>query len=488
MSKNTETHNSTKTDVDDALTSYLQMKSPLIGPLEFDVSLPPPPTDPKLLDYEANKGILKYELTGLELSERIATFHDFTSGISNNLLNGLCFTGCGVEDKELLDSIDRKLFPSGLSEHKNSAEAHKIASLQRAVRNGLSDVCSSFDELKMSFIVNKAKEGLPINLKNLLSSNLDTTVITPDVYRRTDTNLESAMDQKPENYENWNDMDLDQRVSAYINEIKKTFVSPEYFTHPTNKHAKPVRVYKVLPNLKLWNNKYIQVGIDGLTSKKDSYTQLEVDGILKVAKDTPTHRIYEYYRRHHKDSTNSSPNHSNLKELGEDPNDDSHLFEDSDPFKDEVLDSPNHSGPYQPQENIANNNDSAQEIDDIDDLFNDELEEANEDIAMASVSDDKATETLDDTDTKEESNLFRFVRQYSCQKSTKMAENGNYYLLSLPRSLHDKFKRRLDPQANLDRNWNENQTIEILPLKGQKYVFSKAGGTKRPNISISYSS
>lgn len=482
MSKNTETRSTTKTDADDALTSYLQMKSPLIGPLEFDVSLPPPPTDPKFLDYESNKDILKYELTGLELGERISTFHDFASGISDDLLNGLCFTGCGVEDKELLASLDEKLFPSSVSDHKNSAETNDIAYLQRAVRSDLSDVCSSFDDLKMSFIVNKATEGLPVNLQNLLSS-LDATVVTPSIHKRGNANLESVVDQKPETYEDWNDMDLDQRISAYINEMKKTFVSPEYFTHPTNKHARSVRVYKVLPNLKLWDNKYIQVGIDGLTSKKDSYTQLEVDGILKVAKDTPTHRIYEYYKRHHKDSTGSSPNNSYFNEPSGDPNDDSHLFDDSDSFKDKVLDSPNSSEPY--QDNIKSDRDSAQEIDY---LFNDELEDDNADVTMATVSENTLAAVSGDASTNEESNLFRFVRQYSCQKSTKITENGNYYVLSLPRDLHEKFKMRLDPYADLSKSWDDSSTIEILPLKGHKHVFSKAGGTKRPDISISYSS
>ncbi|UKK01076.1 hypothetical protein MACK_001889 [Theileria orientalis] len=514
MTKNKESSSSKKDDVDSYLSSYLTMKSPLLGQLEFDASVLPPPVDPKFVDYEINDEIVKYKLTSLEFSERLSNFTDFNCGISDVLLHGTSFTGCGVENQDLMDSLESNMLDSPYT------DANSADTILGTVKKEMVDLIKYFESVKMGNLVNKSKESLPNYMQNLMSSNVDARMLNHGrmkMYRdlesrssikhssessqhSTPLTVDSQHEQEatsphynrfmqpsddsvssvtqvttPDSVKDWDLMNMDERIDVYISELEKTFVNPEELVHPTNRYLKRVKVYNIVPNSNLWNNKYIQVGIDGVSVKSDPNSKLEVDGVIRLAKETQTQRFFEYYKQY--DPTDSSPvpssNSDELKSASD--------FNDAKRVKKEQVEDHGEEG--------------------IDDLFEEDSDDVKDDDLM--LEDGQQQTSLQSPSPEEDGNLFKFIRQYTSQKVSKSSGTENYFLLTLPNEVSERLKtdqpgsikgERGHTKKERKQKVKEEETsddesmeqVELVPIRGQKLVFSKAGVTKRPDIKIAY--
>ncbi|UKJ88683.1 hypothetical protein MACJ_001927 [Theileria orientalis] len=510
MSKTKETSSSKKDDIDSHLSSYFSMKSPLLGQLEFDASVLPPPVDPKFVDYEINDEIVNYKLTSLEFSERLSNFTDFNCGISDILLNGTSFTGCGVENQELMDFLESNMLDSPYT------DVNPADSIYARVKNEMMDLVKYFESVKMGNLVNKSKESLPNYMQNLLSSNVDagllkqgrmkmyrdletrsslkhssesskhSTPLTVDLqheqeamsphYKRfiqTSDDSTSSVTQATTHgsIKDWDSMNIDERIDVYLSELEKTFVKPQELVHPTNRYLKRAKVYNIVPNSKLWNNKYIQVGIDGVSVKSDPNSKLEVDGVIRLAKETQTQRYFEYYKQYDPpDTSQVASSNPELKSTRE--------FNDVKRIKKERVEDQEEG---------------------IDDLFEEDTDDAKDEDAM--YVDAQQQGGLGSPASEQDGNLFKFIRQYTSQNVSKLSGTENYFLLTLPKEVSERLKTD-QPVSTKDRGHTKKETkqrvkeedcdgeshqqVELVPIRGQKLVFSKAGVTKRPDIKISY--
>ncbi|XP_955377.1 uncharacterized protein TA17710 [Theileria annulata] len=446
MSKDPDSSSSKKDENEDSLTSYLNVKSPLIGNLEFDVSVLPPPVDPRFIDYEIKDDVIKYEMTGLELSDRLSSFSDFNSGLSDPLLYGTSFTGCGIENKDLMTHLDSVF----LTKHKTKIESK--GNYGDLVRNDLLETMKFFDKLKMSSVLSKAKESLPGYLSNLVSTSQEEGFSKKQIkFSKSEEISVIARDQKLTIYESWSNMNFEDKIEAYVSALQNTFVSTDKLSHPSNKFAKVLKVYSVVPNMKLWDNKYIQVGIDGVTVSSDSSSKLHSDGVLRPSKETQTHRYFEYYRKHSGYSPEDSFPSTNYTSGSN----------DMDPID---IDAPDHV---------------KVEKDDVDDLFDEELEDKH-----AEMLEYTADQISDEQTDQFRGDKYKFIRQYTTQKFSKVSGAENYYLLTLPNSLMKK--AHIHNKLNSENMEESPDSVELVPIRGPKLVFSKAGVTKRPDIHISY--
>ncbi|EAN30523.1 hypothetical protein TpMuguga_03g00682 [Theileria parva strain Muguga] len=447
MSKDTDASSSKKDENDDSLTSYLNVKSPLIGNLEFDVSVLPPPVDPRFIDYEIKNDVIKYEMTGLELSDRLSSFSDFTSGLSDPLLYGTSFTGCGIENNDLMTHLESVF----LSKHKTKIDSKDT--YVDLVRNDLLETMKFFDNLKMSSVLAKAQESLPGYLNNLVSSTQEEGFSKKQLKLMHSEEISGIpRDQKLTIYESWSNMNYEDRVDAYISAFQNTFVSTDQLVHPNNKYAKILKVYKVVPNLKLWDNKYIQVGIDGVTVSSDSSSKLHSDGVLRPSKETQTHRYFEYYKKHFENSPEDSFPSTNFA---------------SDSNDADAMD-------------LDGTAEVKSENDDVDDLFDEEMDED-----ATNEMPENNTDQLPDQQTDQfKGDMYKFIRQYTTQKYSKTSGAENYYLLTLPNSLMKKAD--IHNKLNSENMEDNSDLVELVPIRGPKLVFSKAGVTKRPDIHILY--
>ncbi|BAM40930.1 conserved hypothetical protein [Theileria orientalis strain Shintoku] len=452
MSKNKEISSSKKDDIDSYLSSYLNMKSPLIGQLEFDASVLPPPVDPKFVDYEINDEIVKYKLTSLEFSERLSNFTDFNCGISDAMLQGTSFTGCGVENEDLMSYLESNVLDSPYD------EVNSENSIYENVKKEIGDLVKYFESVKMGNLVNKSKESLPNYMQSLMSSN-DPEAVSPQKSRGLQTSDDSLTSvtqvTTPGSQKDWESMSIEERIDVYISELEKTFVNPEELVHPTNRYLKRAKVYNIVPNSKLWNNKYIQVGIDGVSVKSDPNSKLEVDGVIRLAKETQTQRYFEYYKQYDTD--------------------------DSSPVAPSKAEESKSAGDYNAKR-VKKEEPEDNEEEGIDDLFEEEDDDAKDQDLTRDDDQQKGGLESPSPEQEQDGNLFKFIRQYTSQKVSKSSGTENYFLLTLPKEKEKKGKVKEEEDSDDE---SEN-LMELVPIRGQKLVFSKAGVTKRPDIRIAY--
>ncbi|KAK2195973.1 hypothetical protein BdWA1_002571 [Babesia duncani] len=278
---------SSKQDPGEAFISYLNDRNSFLGTIELDVSVPPPPVDAKMLDYNVDKNIINYSLTALELNERLVPFYDFDQGISDKNLEAITFSGCGLENRSLLESLESELM--------NLESADGIL---RTLGDELKQSLQTPELSNFKNVMTAAKEGLSKNILNLLAaqSEMGTNVKKP-LYFTTPRSAE-AVNDKMDIEKSWVKMTLEQRIDYYIDCVKRTFVNTNDLVHPFNPNAKIHKCYKIVPNQRLFKNRYIQVGVDGLasTSLEQQTSLLSVDGILNVAKEEQAHCTVEYYK------------------------------------------------------------------------------------------------------------------------------------------------------------------------------------------------
>nr|PVC53277.1 hypothetical protein MACL_00000185 [Theileria orientalis] len=515
MSKNKEISSSKKDDIDSYLSSYLNMKSPLIGQLEFDASVLPPPVDPKFVDYEINDEIVKYKLTSLEFSERLSNFTDFNCGISDAMLQGTSFTGCGVENEDLMSYLESNVLDSPYD------EVNSENSIYENVKKEIGDLVKYFESVKMGNLVNKSKESLPNYMQSLMSSNVDgglsshgrmklyrdlesrsslkqstesskhSTPLTVDsqqdpeaVSPQKSRGLQTSDDSltsvtqvtTPGSQKDWESMSIEERIDVYISELEKTFVNPEELVHPTNRYLKRAKVYNIVPNSKLWNNKYIQVGIDGVSVKSDPNSKLEVDGVIRLAKETQTQRYFEYYKQYDTD--------------------------DSSPVAPSKAEESKSAGDYNAKR-VKKEEPEDNEEEGIDDLFEEEDDDAKDQDLTRDDDQQKGGLESPSPEQEQDGNLFKFIRQYTSQKVSKSSGTENYFLLTLPKEVSERLKAEEPGSTNGGRAHTKKEKkgkvkeeedsddesenlMELVPIRGQKLVFSKAGVTKRPDIRIAY--
>ncbi|EDO07726.1 Paf1 family protein [Babesia bovis T2Bo] len=384
-----------KSESVDTLTSYLNMKSPLLGSLEFDASIPEPPVDAHMLSYDLNHDEIGYQPSALELFDGCISFREFQNGITSEDLDDISSNLYGLNDDNLMSQL--------VIDARNS-HSSTMARLKELRGEIMGDPAMQL--LKSTFT--RAAEGLPEDVVQLLFA---TDVPKTDASRAQNlmgSPRESPRDKRSSVREKWESMSTNERIDHYISCINDSFVPVDSLRHPTNPNAKIAKYYKIMPNVGLWKNRYIQAGVDGVTSvtAANDAGKLAVGGFLHVAKDGATHRTYEYYN-----------------------------MTDSE----EAMDAHDISG-----------------------------------------SDER----------------FRFVRMYSCQKSTKSDGNDNYFLLSLPPRLHSKinsgiygtdstYSDAMDEDLGAEKDGDES-AIHILSVKGHKMVLTKAGKAKRPDILLTY--
>lgn len=388
-----------RTDGTDNLSSYVQMKSPILGAVEFDASIPEIPVDACLLSYKPDVSVIDYSPSAVELTERLTAFQEFDRGLHIPALDGLCYAGVGIEDHDVLSQLEdefRSLKSPGLGA--------RLAELRM-------NMMRTPEMLLMQPIIGKACEGLPDIVNSTLFDDEEDNHIAP--MESDDISVDRAESQPLENGEvatdKWDKMSVHERVNHHVSRINDTFVSPTTLQHPRRTNAKIARHYKIMPNVGLWKNRYIQASIEGVTNadNADYAGNLEVGSLLNVAKDEGTQRIFEYYVQADDEAKGDMQNEPNAQER------------------------------------------------------------------------------------------FCFVRVYSCQKSATALGNDNYFLLSIPASLHNEVKAKIaggdnfhsEGRMEIDEQ-NEDDVSEsvahILSLKGQKLVLHRAGKARRPDIMLTY--
>lgn len=309
MSKTKESSGSAasgRNEGSDGLSSYIQMKSPFLGSLQFEATLPEIPVDPSLLSYEPNMDAIEYEPSGFELSERLTAFHEFDRGVQCKAWDGICYAGVGIEDPALLSQLEEEVA---------KLQVPDLRSRMLELRNEMMDT----PEMRlMRPFLSKACEGLPDNVQNLLFMTEENNISPREAGRLPIHQRDSA---GPVNHgealrEKWSRMSLDERSDHYIAHINETFVPAESLQHPTNPNAKIAKIYKIMPNVGLWKNRYIQAGIEGgaSASAANASANLEVGSILNVAKDGATQRIFEYYKRAADDAEGNTKNETKEQE------------------------------------------------------------------------------------------------------------------------------------------------------------------------------
>ncbi|GFE52814.1 RNA polymerase II associated Paf1 complex component PAF1 [Babesia ovis] len=380
----------------DALSAYLHMKSPLLGSLEFDASIPEPPVDGHMLSYDINHDGIAYEPSATELFDGCTTFREFQNGIPTDSLEYISRSNYAMGNDYLISEI--------------AAEARVVdGSAQERLAELRAEIMGDPAMQALKPIISRAGEGLPEDVLQLLFVTDGPKFEAKDTEKLISHEKSTPADHGETLQHKWSSMSTSERIEHYISHINDTFVSLDALRHPTNPHAKIAKHYKVMPNVGLWKNRYIQAGVDGVTSvtATEESGKLAVGGILHVAKDGATQRIYEYYK-------------------------------------------------------------SADEVE------NNDLSEA-----------------------PNSGELFKFVRMYSCQKSTKADGNDNYFLLSLPPNLHSRVKAGIgganstsapSDGMNIGRVDDEadESVVHILSIKGHKMVLTKAGKAKRSDIVLSY--
>ncbi|GBE59538.1 RNA polymerase II associated Paf1 complex component PAF1 [Babesia ovata] len=388
----------TKSEPVDTLSAYLQKKSPLLGSLEFDTSIPEPPVDANLLTYDLNEDAIAYELSALELYAGFTSFHDFENGVVCESLEPAAYSNYAIENQELLDEL------GALAQTLNVAGMERLSQLR-------AESLQTPEMQTLYPLIKKLRDAMPNDVRHVLFAAEGVESKGAPVERIQATQPDSGPDDHEDAVrEKWSSMSIGERIEHHISQINDTFVPVSALKHPTNPKAKIAKHYKVMPNVGLWKNRYVQVGVDGVTSASatEGAGKLAVGGILHVAKDSATHRLYEYYK-----ST-----------TGDEEQDVKHIP-------------------------------GSQE-------------------------------------------LFKFVRMYSCQQSTKIEGNDNYFLLSLPPRLHSKVKSGIfasngasprPEEMDIDVDAEDDladSVVHILPVKGQKIVLTKAGKAKVPDIMLTY--
>ncbi|ORM42227.1 uncharacterized protein BXIN_0981 [Babesia sp. Xinjiang] len=386
-----------KTESTDTLSAYLHMKSPLLGNLEFDASIPEPPVDGHLLSYEINHEAIAYEPSALELFDGCTTFREFQNGVVCDTNDNMNRNTYAVANEQLMAELTAELQTLDAAGHDKLTELRDETMGDPAMQ-------------VLNPLIARASEGLPEDVMQVLFAGDGSRFESKEVDRLPIPHKQSATsDHGDKLRQKWSSMTTSERVEYHISQINDTFVRVNELRHPTNPHAKIAKHYKVMPNVGLWKNRYIQAGVDGITSSTatEHAGKLAIGGILNVAKDGATQRIYEYY---------------------------------------------------------------------------------------------KSTEDSEDRDLYKEINSqerFKFVRMYSCQQSTKVEGNDNYYLLSLPPRLHNKVRSRVSnsnsgPSQNdaMDVDPSDNDVdesaVHILSVKGHKMVLTKAGKARRTDIVLTY--
>ncbi|GIX62127.1 RNA polymerase II associated Paf1 complex component PAF1 [Babesia caballi] len=390
-------HGAAKSESVDTLSSYLHMKSPMLGALDFDANLPEPPVDPRMLTYKLNEDAIAYEPSVHELNDAFSAFREFDSGLVCELIDNLGYSSYGIENSEMVDELKE-----GVAELDPEAPT-SLAALR-------AEMMAKPEMTILQPLLDKARDALPPDVRQLLFDTDDSRSRGRETGRLpVTTNEPASRDHAEAMRERWSSMTLAERINHRIAQINDTFVPVSSLQHPTNPRAKIAKCYKVLPNLGNLQKRYIHAGVDGVTSAvgTEDSGMLAAGGLLHVAKETATQRVYEYYR-----STRDS---------------------DSGDLKCEP-------------------------------------------------------------DSQER---FSFVRMYSCQQSTKV-EGNNYFLLSLPSRLHQKVKSSVVGLGGSPRNVDAmdldvasedddaESAVHILPIKGQKFVLTRAGKPKRPDILLTY--
>ncbi|CDR96390.1 hypothetical protein, conserved [Babesia bigemina] len=388
----------TKSESVDTLSAYLQKKSPLLGSLEFDTSIPEPPVDANLLTYELNEDAIAYELSALELYAGFTSFRDFENGVTCESFEPASYSNYAIENQELLDEL------GAYAQNLDAAGMERLTRLR-------AEALQTREMQTLYPLINKLRDAMPNDVRHVLFAAEGVEPKGPPADRVPVTQPDSsADDQEDAVREKWSSMSVAERIEHHISQINDTFVSASSLKHPTNPRAKIAKHYKVMPNVGLWKNRYVQVGVDGVTSASatEDAGKLAVGGILHVAKDSATQRLYEYYKSATED-----------------------------------------------EEQDVKHNPGSQE-------------------------------------------LFKFVRMYSCQQSTKVEGNDNYFLISLPPRLHNKVKTNTGASGmasprpdEMDIEGDEeddlaDSVVHILPVKGQKMVLTKAGKAKVPDIMLTY--